>query len=105
MGILLPPIADDAQFLVPGREPMIGCDAFEAGLRAAWDASHRLAGQRAGRAVSGDFAHAVTRLHVHIEPIAGGDATSRPGHALSVFQRLGAGWQLGRDANVLASAG
>ncbi|WP_133500737.1 YybH family protein [Cognatilysobacter terrigena] len=98
-------MAEDAEFLVPGREPMQGGRAFEDGLRGLLK-THRLrsSGDVREVQVSGDLAFTVTRLSVRIEPLDGGGANERGGYAMSVFRRGADGaWRLIRDANLLAA--
>ncbi|WP_133479216.1 YybH family protein [Cognatilysobacter segetis] len=98
-------MAKDVQFLVPGREPMLGRDAFEDGLRSLLK-THRIrsSGDVREVQVSGDLAFVTARLTVRIEPLEGGGASERSGYALSVFRRMADGsWQLIRDANLLAA--
>ena len=100
-------IAEDAEFLVAGRAPMTGRDAFEAGLRHLLQ-THRITSRGDVREVqvSGDLAVAVTRLVVRVEPRGGGDANERSGYAMSVFRRgEDSRWRLIRDANLLAASG
>lgn len=99
-------IAKDAVFLGAGRPPLLGRDAFEAGLRQLLR-SHRIdsTGNVHEVMVSGELAVAWTALKVNITPLAGGDTITRTGHAMSVFKRQEDGsWSLVRDANLLPTA-
>ncbi|AXK73432.1 SgcJ/EcaC family oxidoreductase [Lysobacter sp. TY2-98] len=100
-------MADDAEFLVPGREPMKGRRVFEAGLRGLLE-THRITSTGDVREVqvSGDLAIAVTHLSVRVASLGAGDATERSGYAMSVFRRdVDRQWRLVRDANLLAAPG
>jgi uncharacterized protein (TIGR02246 family) len=104
---VLPLMAEDVVFLVPGKPPMKGRGAFERGLRALL-AGHRVdsTGDVEEVSVSGDLAYGWTRLSVRITPLAGGEAVERSGSALSIFRkRPGGAWVLVRDANLLPAAG
>jgi len=97
-------MAEDAEFLAPGREPMSGRQAFETGLRGLLR-EHRIRSHGDVREirVSGDLAFAITRLAVRVESRDGGEANERSGYAMSVFGRDADGaWRLIRDANLLA---
>src|SRR5262252_6508695 len=82
---VLPLMAEDAIFLVPGRPPMRGRAAF----------AHALAELLKGHAVrsrgdvrevevSGDLAYCWTSLIVTVEPLDGGAPTTHKGSALSI---------------------
>lgn len=98
-------IARDAIFLVAGRPPIQGRDAFEAGLRELLR-THRIdsTGNVQEVMVSGELAYALTALKVNLTPLAGGDTLTRSGAAMSLFKRCDGGWVLVRDANLLPSA-
>jgi len=96
-------MAEDVVFLVAGKPPMKGRSAFEQGLRTLLT-QHRIesTGDIQEIGVSGDLAYCWTNLTVRIVPIAGGDATTRSGSALSILRRQSTGsWILVRDANLL----
>lgn len=99
-------MAEDVEFLVPGKDPMRGRAAFAAGLRALLK-THRIrsSGEVQEVQVSGELAFALTRLEVLVIPLATGQESARRGYALSVFrkQRNGA-WVLVRDANLLPAS-
>ena len=55
--------------------------------------------------MSGGLAYAWTTLKVNLTPLAGGETSSRSGHALSIFRKQEDGsWVLLRDANLLPTA-
>jgi uncharacterized protein (TIGR02246 family) len=96
-------MTEDVVFLVPGKEPVRGRDAFLAGLRAVLE-SHRIesSGDVREVEVSGDLAWCWTRLDVAMTPRAGGATRRREGSTLSIFRRDERGaWRLLRDANLL----
>jgi uncharacterized protein (TIGR02246 family) len=104
---ILPLMAEDAVFLVPGGPPMRGRSAFEQGLRGVL-ASHRIdsSGDIQELQVSGDLAYCWNALEVRITPLAGGDPLERSGNALTVFRKQSNGsWVLFRDANLLPPPG
>lgn len=101
---ILPLMAEDVEFYVPGQPVMRGRTAFEKGLRTVL-AAHRVESHADVRQVevSGSLAYCVTQLHVAITPLAGGAATRKEGDVLSVYRKNAAGkWQLARDANMLS---
>lgn len=96
-------MSEDVVFLVCGRPPMIGRDAFEQGLRGVL-ATHRIesTGEVQECKVSGDLGYCWTQLTVRMIPLSGGETRLRSGSALSVFRKPQDGpWQLVRDANLL----
>jgi uncharacterized protein (TIGR02246 family) len=99
-------MADDVVFLVAGQPPMRGRAAFERSLRELL-AGHRIesAGDVQEVVASGDLAYSWVLLSVRIVPLAGGDATTRAGHAMSILRRQANGsWLVIRDANMLGPA-
>jgi uncharacterized protein (TIGR02246 family) len=96
-------MAEDVVYLLPGRPPMTGREAFMAASKAG-------AGQFRMEAVSdvkeihvsGDFAWCWTHLTVTITPQNGGDAMRRSGNTLSILRQEPDGrWVICRDANLL----
>ena len=99
-------MSEDVVFLVSGKPPMKGRDAFEKGLRELLE-SHRIEsnGEVQECEVSGDLAYCWTMLTVRIIPLSGGDSSERSGSALSIFRKQTNGsWRLVRDANLLPTA-
>jgi uncharacterized protein (TIGR02246 family) len=99
-------MAEDAVFLVAGKPPMKGRDAFEKGLRALL-ASHRVysTGQVQEVQIAGNLAYCWTMLNVRIMPLSDGTPTVRSGSALSILRKRSDGsWVLVRDANLLPPA-
>ena len=96
-------MAEDATFLVCGRPPMRGRGAFEQGFRALLQ-KHRIESSWNIQeiSVSADLAYAWVEVEVTIVPLAGGDAATRTGNAMSIFSKHADGaWLLLRDANLL----
>lgn len=100
---ILPLMAEDVEFYVPGQPVMRGRAAFETGLRAVL-AAHRVASHAEVEQVEvgGSLAYCTTRLRVEITPLAGGETMRKAGRVMSVFRKGADGkWQLARDANML----
>lgn len=101
---ILPLMAEDVEFYVPGQPIMRGRAAFEQGVRAVL-ASHRVESHADVQQVevSGSLAYCTARLRVAITPLAGGETMRKAGNVLSVYRKNAAGkWQLARDANMLS---
>jgi len=98
-------MADDVVFLVPGREPMIGKDAYAAAARTVAQGGPLIDGRSDIREISvhGDVAFLWTHLEVDVTP-PGGAPMKRAGHTLTVLRRERGRWVLARDANLLAPA-
>ena len=106
VGAVLALMADDVVFLVAGKPPMRGREAFERGLRTLL-ASHRIesTGEIQEVEVDGNLAYCWATLDVRIVPLGSGAATTRNGNTLSIFRRQTSGdWVLYRDANLLPTA-
>jgi uncharacterized protein (TIGR02246 family) len=98
-------MADDAVFLMPGRPPMRGREAFAAAFQAG--ASHvRIDGKSEIQEieVAGDFAYFWSHLSVTVTPRQGGSPMHRSGFTLTVLRKQPEGnWLLVRDANMLTA--
>lgn len=97
-------VTDDVVFLRPGRPPMRKAE-FAEQLRKQSAASGMAVDGRSEIQevrVSGEWAFICTQLCVTVTP-AGGSATTRTGHTLTVFRKQDGRWRLARDANMLAS--
>ena len=90
-------MAEDVVFLVAGHAPMRGRTAFESGLRKLL-ATHRIesTGEVQEVVVSGELAYCWSQLTVRIVPLAGGEAATRAGSALSILRKQAGG--VGRGA-------
>ena len=96
-------MTEDATFLVAGKDPVRGRDAFLAGLRQVLEL-HRIqsSGEVREVRVSGDLAYCLTWLDVAMTPRSGGPTRRREGNTLSIFTKDASGaWRLFRDANLL----
>jgi uncharacterized protein (TIGR02246 family) len=96
-------MSEDAVFLVPGKAPMKGRDAFAQGLRSVLQ-SNRIesSGEIQEIEVSADLAYCINKLTVAIRPIGGAKENTRTGYTLTMFGRQVDGqWLLIRDANLL----
>ena len=101
---ILPLMAEDVEFYVPGQPVMRGRAAFETGLRAVL-AAHRVDSHAEVEQVevSGSLAYCTTQLRVAITPLTGGGSMHKAGRVMSVFRKNAAGpWQLARDATMLS---
>ena len=101
---ILPLMAEDVVFLIPGQPPMRGRDAFAASF-AGWQGKFRLETNCVIQEieVNGDLAYSWTKLSVTMTPLAGGPANRRSGYTLTVLRKNGNGdWQIFRDANLLS---
>jgi uncharacterized protein (TIGR02246 family) len=99
-------MTDDVVFLVAGRPPMRGRDAFERGLRGLLT-QHRIesSGEIREIGISGSLAYCWSELSVRVIPISGGHTTTRAGDALSILRKQADGsWRVARDANLLVQA-
>ena len=101
LAAMLQLIADDAVFLVAGREPF-GKEEFarmQGGARP-WKLDFE--SSIGDLSVQGDIAWAWCRLAVAVTAQPGAETMQRRGHTLSVFRRDADGqWRLLRDANLL----
>jgi len=100
---ILPLMAEDVVFLIPGQPPMRGHEAFAASF-AGWQGKFRLETNCEIQEieVNGDLAYSWTKLSVTMTPLYGGPANKRSGYTLSVLRKNADGnWQIFRDANLL----
>ena len=96
-------MAEDVVFLVAGKEPMRGRDAFERSLRALLK-QYRIesSGEIQEIEVSGSLAYSWANLKVRIIPLSGDPASAREGSTLSILRKESQGaWVIVRDANLL----
>ena len=97
-------MAEDAVFLVPGKPPMMGRQAFAAAARESWAGGRMKFDGRSDIQevrVFGDGAYLWQRLSVEATA-PDGKKTSRSGHTLTVLRKENGRWLLARDANLLA---
>ncbi len=101
---ILPLMAEDVVFLIPGKPPMRSREAFAASF-AGWQGKFRLETDCEIQEieVNGDLAYSWTKLSVTMTPLDGGPANRRSGYTLTVLRKNANGaWQIFRDANLLA---
>ncbi len=98
-------MAEDVVFLLPGRPPMRGREAFAAASRAS-AGTMRIEGKPEIQEIhiAVDYAFCWNYLSIKATPLAGGESMERAGNILSVFRREPDGrWVLFRDANLLSA--
>jgi len=103
-GTVLSLMSDDVVFLVPGRPPMIGKQAFAAASQPpAGGPAPQIEGTSEIQEIKvlGDWAYMWTRLTVVVTP-PGGAPMRREGHTLTILRKEQGKWVLARDANLLA---
>jgi len=96
-------MTDDVVFLIAGRPPMRGKEAFAATSRAqAVQSKPRFSGKSEIQEiqVAGDWAFMWSRLTVTMT-VPGSTPMIRAGNTLSVLRRENGKWLLARDANLL----
>ena len=94
-------MADDAVFMVPGREPF-GKEAFAAASKGMQGMPIEGTSDIVELQVLSDWAYLRNRLNVTITP-PGGAPTTRSGYTLTILRKEADGnWRLARDANLLA---
>jgi uncharacterized protein (TIGR02246 family) len=95
-------VADDAVFMVPGREPF-GREVFEAAASSPNPSQITGTNEIVEMQVLGDWAFTRNRIDLTITPPAG-EPVRRSGYTLTLFRRESDGrWRLARDANLLAA--
>lgn len=98
-------MAEDVVFLLPGRPPMRGRDAFAAAARQG-AGQFRIEGRPDIQEIqiAGEYAFCWTYLSITVTPLPDGAPMRRAGHILSVFRKEPDGlWVLFRDANMLTA--
>jgi len=101
---LIPLMAEDVVFLLPGQPPMRGRDAFIAAMREGFKQIRMEATSDIQEIhVFGDLAYCWNHLSVTITPRAGSASSKRrSGYVLSVLRKDASGkWVISRDANLL----
>jgi uncharacterized protein (TIGR02246 family) len=99
-------MADEVVFLMPGREPMRGKEAFAASQTALKGFAMEAQSEVQEIRILGDFAWCWTQLAVTVTPPGGAAPVKRTGHTLSILQKqAGGNWVILRDANMLAATG
>ena len=93
-------MADDAVFMVPGREPF-GKEVFAASSQAMKEVQIDGVSEIQELKILGDWAWIRNRLHITITPPNGKPAT-RSGYTLTILRKRPDGaWVLARDANLV----
>jgi len=93
-------MADDAIFMVPGREPF-GKEVFAASSQAMKEVQIDGVSEIQELKILGDWAWIRNRLHITITPPNGKPAT-RSGYTLTILRKRPDGaWVLARDANMV----
>ena len=93
-------MADDAIFMVPGREPF-GKEVFAASSQAMKEVQIDGVSEIQELKILGDWAWIRNRLHITITPPNGKPAT-RSGYTLTILRKRPDGaWVLARDANLV----
>ena len=94
-------MADDAVFMVPGREPF-GKATFAAGAEAMKNSRMEGTSDIQEIRVLGDWAYLRNHLQVTMTPPGGGRPVRRAGYTLTILRKNPDGrWLLARDANLL----
>ncbi len=102
---ILPLMAEDVVFLVPGQPPMRGRAVFASGFEG-WKDKFELEIESEIQEIQvmGDWAYSWTKLAVTMIPVDGGPANRRSGYTLTVLRKNADGaWQIFRDANLLTA--
>ncbi|WP_040550090.1 YybH family protein [Pedosphaera parvula] len=102
---LLKLMAEDVVFLIPGRPPMRGRDAFAANFQTALQHFQISATSQIQEIqISGEMAYCWNHLSVTMTPRQEGSPVQRSGFVLSIMRKNPDGnWILFRDANLLAA--
>jgi uncharacterized protein (TIGR02246 family) len=103
---ILPLMAEDVVFLLPGQSPMRGRDSFATGLRGALTHfSVTGVSEIQEIQISGNLAYCWNHLTVTMTPRTGNQPPKRrSGNVLSIFRKEPAGnWVICRDANMLTA--
>jgi uncharacterized protein (TIGR02246 family) len=101
---VLPLMAEDVVFLLPGQPPMRGRDAFSAATGLALK-HFRIEGTPDIKEIRimGDYAYCLNYLSLTLTPLQGGAPQKRAGNIMSLFRKEPDGrWVLFRDANFVA---
>ncbi len=102
---LLNLMAEDVIFLVPGKPPMQGKEAFAAGFQQAIQ-YYRIepSGEIKEIHIAGDWAYCWAYLSVSITPLQSGSPMRRTGDVLTILHKQADGaWAIARDANLLVA--
>ncbi len=97
-------MAENVVFLVAGRPPMCGRDAFAAALSRMRDLEIDGEADIQEIQVIGEWAYCWNYLTVSFQPKNGGPSGKRAGHVLTVLKKEDGRWFIFRDANLLTAA-
>ena len=95
-------MADDVVFLMAGRPPMRGRDAFAASQSGLADFDIEATSEVQEIKVLAEWAYVWTNLTVVMTPKKGGAPNKREGNTLSILKKQNGAWVIFRDANMLA---
>jgi uncharacterized protein (TIGR02246 family) len=102
---LLNLMAEDVIFLVPGKPPMQGKEAFAAGFQQAIQ-HYRIepSGEIKEIHIAEDWAYCWAYLSVSITPLQSGSPMRRTGDVLTILHKqIDGAWVIARDANLLVA--
>ena len=94
---------EEAVFLIAGRPPMRGREAFGTQFKQVIEQVRmEVSSDIQEIEVSGDIAYCWNNLSVTVTPLRGGPPMKRSGPTLTIFRKHDGNWVLIRDANLLA---
>lgn len=99
-------MTEDVVFLVAGRPPMVGRDAYAAAARPQpGQPSPKFDGTSEIQEITvcGDFAYLWSHLTVVVTPPGSDQSIQRAGNTLTIFKKHEGRWLLARDANLLVT--
>lgn len=99
-------MTEDVVFLVAGRPPMQGREAYAAVARPQpGQPSPKFDGTSEIQEITvcGDFAYLWSHLTVRVTPPGSDQTITRAGNTLTIFKRQNGRWLLARDANLLVT--
>lgn len=99
-------MTEDVVFLVTGRPPMKGRDAYAAVARPQpGQPSPKFDGTSEIQEITvcGDFAYLWSHLTVMVTPPGSDQTITRAGNTLTIFKKQNGRWLLARDANLLVT--
>ena len=108
LNAILDMMTEDVVFMLAGRPPMRGRDAFAETFRAGMQTQKFRIDSSAEieelQLLSDTAAFCRTRLAVNMIPLNGGEPIQREGYTMTIFRKCPDGpWRLSRDANMLSA--
>ncbi len=97
-------MAEDALFMVPGREPF-GREAFAAAAEGQQGFTIDGTSDIRELKVLGDWAYLRNFVAITITPRNGGTPMKRSGYTLTILRKQNGRWRLARDANLMLPGG